>query len=75
MQPTPTHFEGANLGDAASTDVHQQLQCGTCGWVFDPEHGDPVWGVPGGTAFAALPEHWRCPQCDASRDGFIAISA
>jgi rubredoxin len=75
MQPTPTHFEGANLGDVDRTDTHRPLQCGGCGWVFDPEHGDPLWGVPAGTPFAALPDHWHCPQCDAPRDGFIVIAS
>jgi rubredoxin len=75
MQPTPTHFKGANLGDVVRTDAHRPLQCSACGWIFDPEHGDPSWGVPAGTAFAALPEHWRCPQCEAPQGGFMAIAS
>ena len=34
---------------------------------------DPVWQVPAGTPFAALPEHWRCPQCDGDADQFMVI--
>ena len=27
--------------------------------------------IPPGTPFTALPEHWRCPQCDGDRDQFM----
>jgi rubredoxin len=28
-----------------------------------------------GTPFAALPEEWRCPNCDAPKSKFMAIEA
>jgi len=50
-----------------------RLECGICWWVYDPAQGDPVWQVPPGTAFADLPEHWRCPECDGPKDKFMVL--
>ncbi|MCK4601963.1 MAG: rubredoxin [Phycisphaerae bacterium] len=44
--------------------------CATCGWVYDPEVGDPENGVSAGTAFADVPEDWVCPECAAEKDRF-----
>lgn len=48
-------------------------ECRICWYVYDPQQGDPVWQVPPGTAFSALPGHWRCPNCDASPEQFMAV--
>jgi len=44
--------------------------CGICGYVYDPEKGDPDNGVEPGTAFADLPDDWACPICGAGKDEF-----
>lgn len=44
--------------------------CDPCGWVYDPEEGDPDNGVAPGTAFADIPEDWVCPVCGASKEEF-----
>lgn len=44
--------------------------CVNCGYVYDPEAGDPMNRVPSGTAFADLPEEWVCPMCYADQDLF-----
>jgi len=44
--------------------------CTVCGYVFDPEKGDPDGGVKAGTSFENLPEDWVCPICGASKDLF-----
>ncbi len=46
--------------------------CNVCGYVYDPEAGDPDHGVPPGTAFAALPANWTCPDCGVGKDDFSA---
>jgi rubredoxin len=55
------------MGDAA------RLECGICWYVYDPAAGDDVWHVAPGTPFAALPEHWTCPNCAATRDQFLLL--
>ena len=66
-------FEGSYLGDASRIVDNARLECKICWHVYDPAQGDPVWQVPPGTAFAALPDHWRCPECDGSRDLFMVV--
>ncbi|MCS7096535.1 MAG: rubredoxin [Candidatus Bathyarchaeota archaeon] len=45
-------------------------ECEICGYIYDPEAGDPDNGVMPGTPFEALPENWVCPVCGASKDKF-----
>ena len=44
--------------------------CEVCGYVYNPEEGDPDNDVAPGTAFADLPENWECPTCGASKEEF-----
>jgi len=44
--------------------------CTTCGYVYDPEKGDPDNGIAPRTAFEELPEDWVCPVCGAAKDAF-----
>ncbi len=44
--------------------------CDVCGYVYDPEEGDPDNGVEPGTAFENLPDDWTCPVCGADKDQF-----
>jgi len=44
--------------------------CINCGYIYDPEAGDPANGVAPGTAFEDLPDDWVCPMCYATKDNF-----
>ena len=44
--------------------------CTICGYVYDPEAGDPDNGVSPGTKWEDVPEDWECPVCGASKDDF-----
>lgn len=44
--------------------------CQVCGYVYDPEQGDPESGIDPGTSFEKLPEDWVCPICGAPKDDF-----
>ena len=44
--------------------------CDVCGWVYDPQQGDPDGGIDPGTPFENLPEDWVCPECGAGKDQF-----
>ncbi len=44
--------------------------CTACGYVYDPEVGDPDNGIAPGTPFEALPEDWVCPLCSLGKDVF-----
>ena len=50
-----------------------KYQCGPCGYVYDPEKGDPDSSIVPGTAFEDLPDDWSCPVCGVSKDMFEKI--
>lgn len=60
-------------GDAGPIATGARMECKICWHVYDPLDGDPVWQIPPGTSFSALPQHWRCPQCDGERDQFLVL--
>jgi len=48
-------------------------ECSVCGWIYDPEIGDPDNGVAPGTPFESIPDDWQCPVCGASKDEFEKV--
>lgn len=67
-------FEGSFLGDTGKIGDDASMECKICWYVYDPAEGDPVWQIPQGTPFSALPEHWRCPECDGSKEQFMVLT-
>jgi rubredoxin len=49
--------------------------CKACGYIYDPDLGDPDNGYPAGTLFQELPDDWTCPACGASKDMFEPMKA
>ncbi|TRO48784.1 rubredoxin [Candidatus Bathyarchaeota archaeon] len=45
-------------------------ECTVCGYIYDPEKGDPESNIPSGTPFEKLPENWTCPVCGAPKSQF-----
>ena len=39
-----------------------------CGYIYDPEKGDPKHDIPAGTKFEDLPDDWRCPRCKRKKE-------
>ena len=50
--------------------IMQKYVCSVCGYVYDPEEGDPDNGVGPGTPFENVPDDWVCPICGATKDQF-----
>lgn len=48
----------------------EKYVCTVCGYVYDPEQGDPDNGVNPGTKWEDVPDSWECPVCGASKDDF-----
>lgn len=46
--------------------------CDACGYVYDPEVGDPENNIPAGTPFEELPEDYTCPLCGVDKSMFSA---
>lgn len=51
----------------------KNYECVLCGWVYDPEVGDPDGGIEPGTAFEDIPEDWVCPLCGATKADFQEV--
>ncbi len=65
----PSYVEDKDIkkeGDAKLA----KYKCGVCGYVYDPEKGDPESEIAPGTRFEDLPGDWVCPVCGASKDEF-----
>lgn len=51
----------------------EKYRCIACGYVYDPEEGDPISGIEPGTAFEDLPQDWICPMCGVGKDQFEVV--
>jgi flavin reductase (DIM6/NTAB) family NADH-FMN oxidoreductase RutF/rubredoxin len=50
-----------------------KYECSICGYVYDPELGDPEGAIESGTPFEQVPDDWVCPVCGASKDQFDKV--
>ncbi|OGS21815.1 MAG: High molecular weight rubredoxin [Elusimicrobia bacterium RIFOXYA2_FULL_40_6] len=50
-----------------------KYKCTVCGYIYEPEKGDPDSGVNPGTAFEQIPDTWVCPVCGVKKDQFEKI--
>ena len=62
-------FEGRRGGK----NKMKKYECTVCGYVYDPELGDPENGVAPGTSFEDVPDDWVCPECGVEKDLFEAL--
>jgi rubredoxin len=47
-----------------------KYKCSVCGYIYDPERGDPDHDIGPGTPFEQLPDTWTCPVCGAAKREF-----
>ena len=57
----------------------KKYKCEVCGYIYDPETGDPDRGVAPdnsvqpGTPFEDIPEDWVCPLCGVGKEQFVEV--
>lgn len=44
--------------------------CKVCGYIYDPQLGDPENKIEPNTPFEELPSDWVCPLCGADKTQF-----
>jgi rubredoxin len=49
----------------------ERYKCVICGYIYDPEVGEPGEGIASGIAFSELPADYLCPVCGAGKDEFV----
>ena len=52
----------------------QKYRCLMCGYIYDPQAGDPSAGIEPGTSFEDLPDGWICPDCGVGKDEFEPVN-
>lgn len=62
--------ESVPVGEIVYRSATGKYICGVCGFVYDPEKGDPTQGIPPGTPFEELPDDWHCPRCKREKTNF-----
>jgi len=50
-----------------------KYRCEVCGYIYDPEEGDPGADIPPGTPFDELPDDWVCPICGVGKEEFTEL--
>lgn len=50
-----------------------KYKCKSCGFVYDPEAGDPMSGIAPGTPFEDLPDGYICPLCGVGKAEFFKL--
>ena len=53
-----------------ATSKMAKYRCTVCGYIYEPENGDPDGGVKPGTPFENIPDDWVCPICGAAKSEF-----
>jgi len=66
----PTYIKGEKQKEGERTTKYR---CTVCGYIYDPEKGDPESGIKPGTPFEELPDDWVCPICGATKDQFEKV--
>lgn len=51
-------------------EITMKYVCDICGYIYDPENGEPDAGVAAGTAWEDVPEDFVCPLCGVGKDQF-----
>lgn len=51
----------------------KRYKCKVCGYIYDPDNGEPRRDTPPGTPFEKLDNNWKCPKCGAGINRFIPI--
>lgn len=69
----PTYIEETETNNKTKVGKMKKFKCMVCGYIYDPEKGDPEHSINPGTAFEDIPENWTCPVCGAEKDQFEEI--
>jgi len=66
----PTYVGSKSETHKAEVTRMDKYKCTVCGYIYDPEKGDPDSGIKPGTRFEEIPEDWVCPVCGVGKDQF-----
>jgi len=61
------------IEEKKETPKMAKYECTVCGYIYDPEVGDPDGNIKPGTPFDEIPDDWVCPVCGASKSEFKKV--
>ena len=71
METTENQNNQSNqINNNQNSTAMKKYVCSVCGYVYDPEKGDPDSGIAPGTAFEDIPDDWSCPLCGVGKSDF-----
>jgi len=71
LSKEPADKEESTLKEESGTA--KKYKCTACGYIYDPEEGDPDGGIAPGTRFEDIPDNWVCPICGTEKEDFIEV--
>ncbi len=66
----PTYSSMVDKETKKEGEKMDKYVCKVCGYVYDPEKGDPDGGIAPGTNFEDIPDDWVCPVCGVGKEEF-----
>jgi flavin reductase (DIM6/NTAB) family NADH-FMN oxidoreductase RutF/rubredoxin len=69
----PTYIDKSKLQKKEPVPRADRYQCPACGYIYDPEKGDPDGGIKPGTRFEDVPDSWVCPVCGTVKADFFKM--
>ena len=66
----PTYSSMVDKETKKEEEKMDKYVCKVCGYVYDPEKGDPDGGIAPGTNFEDIPDDWVCPVCGVGKEEF-----
>ena len=66
----PTYSSEVDKETKKEEEKMDKYVCKVCGYVYDPEKGDPDNGIDPGTKFEDVPDDWVCPVCGVGKEDF-----
>ncbi len=69
----PTYIAQKREQESEEVTKMAKYKCTVCGYIYDPEKGDPDSGIKPGTRFEDIPDDWVCPVCGVGKDQFERV--
>jgi flavin reductase (DIM6/NTAB) family NADH-FMN oxidoreductase RutF/rubredoxin len=66
----PTYIDKSKYGQEIAEAAKPKYKCMACGYIYDPDKGDPDSGIKPGTLFEDIPDDWVCPVCGSQKSDF-----
>lgn len=74
-EPVAAEAKAQKEGPAKKEEAAMaKYRCKVCGYLYDPQNGDPSQGIKPGTPFEELPDSWQCPECGVNKDQFEKVN-